>query len=326
MQGRGTTRCRANVMATGMSARSASSRLRSIAPDSHHAVPGEDDRPLGAVDQVHRLPAARRPTREARAGSRAGAPGLPSQTNSARGLLGVLGDVHQHRPGAAAGARHVERLVDGRRHLGHVRHQVIVLRDGEGDAGDVGLLEGVRPDEPACPPDRDATMGEGIEHREGGDARDHVGGPGPGTWPPPPRPRRSPAHSRRPCGSPPARARTRTWRTGVLQPWRRRRAESRRPDNRTPWSPPRGRGTPTGSARRFSCSPLVRTRSSRGASASSPPIAALGSPLAPDQPAGVGAVLRQPTNPPIVACGSAWRPTNPSRSPRRSTAQTPTPS
>ena len=54
----------------------------------------------------------------------------------------VLGDVDEHRPLAARGGD-VEGLLDGLRHLAGAHHEVVVLRDRQRDAGDVGLLEAV---------------------------------------------------------------------------------------------------------------------------------------------------------------------------------------
>ena len=58
------------------------------------------------------------------------------------GELDVLGDVDEHRAGAAVGGD-VEGLVDGLGELGGVLHQPVVLGAGPGDADGVGLLEGV---------------------------------------------------------------------------------------------------------------------------------------------------------------------------------------
>ena len=50
-----------------------------------------------------------------------------------------------------------------------------MLGDRQRDAGNVGLLEGVRADQPAADLPRDAEQGRRVEHR-GGDAGHHVGG------------------------------------------------------------------------------------------------------------------------------------------------------
>lgn len=62
------------------------------------------------------------------------------------GELDVLRQVHHHRARAAA-ARDVERLVHDVGQLLGVLHQVVMLGAGPGDAGGVGLLEGVVADQ-----------------------------------------------------------------------------------------------------------------------------------------------------------------------------------
>ncbi len=54
----------------------------------------------------------------------------------------VLGQVHQHRSGPPAGGDG-ERLIHYPRQLPNVLHQVVPLGTRPGDAGDIGLLEGV---------------------------------------------------------------------------------------------------------------------------------------------------------------------------------------
>ena len=141
------------------------------------AVPGEDDRALRPVDEFRRPPQLgfRRPG----FGPVAGKIHLPeARTLRGEGLLGVLRDVHQHRS-RTAGAGDVERLVERRRDVVHIGHQVVVLGDGQGDAGHVRLLEGVGADERAADLTGDADDGRRVEHG-GGDSGDHVGRPGPG--------------------------------------------------------------------------------------------------------------------------------------------------
>src|SRR5438874_318422 len=58
-----------------------------------------------------------------------------------------------------------------------MRDQVVVLRDGQRDSGDVGLLECIRADQLAADLPGDAYDWGGIQHR-GGNAGDHVGGSG----------------------------------------------------------------------------------------------------------------------------------------------------
>ena len=57
----------------------------------------------------------------------------------------ILGDIDDHRAGAT-GAGDKKGLPDNPRQLLGPLHQIIVLRDGTGDAGDIGFLEGVPPD------------------------------------------------------------------------------------------------------------------------------------------------------------------------------------
>ena len=93
-------------------------------------------------------------------------------------LLRVLCDVDQNRPRAAR-SRHIERFADRSRHFIGVRHQIVVLRDGQRDAGDVGFLKGVGADQLAADLPRDAHDWRRIEHRRR-NACDHIGRAGPG--------------------------------------------------------------------------------------------------------------------------------------------------
>src|SRR5699024_2835085 len=61
------------------------------------------------------------------------------------GVDDVLGDVDEHRAGASRGGD-VERLADHAGDLGGLGDQEVVLGHRLGDAGDVGLLEGVGAD------------------------------------------------------------------------------------------------------------------------------------------------------------------------------------
>ena len=60
-----------------------------------------------------------------------------------------------------------------RRDVVHVGHQVVVLRDRKGDAGDIGLLESVGADQRAADLAGDAQDGRRIQHRRG-DPGHHV--------------------------------------------------------------------------------------------------------------------------------------------------------
>ena len=129
-----------SVIAIGVFVRSANWRTSSVAPDSMMPWPA---RMTGRFASLISAAACRiRPapgggpggSRAARRG------GLPVEF--ARALLRVLGDVDEHRAGPA-GRRDVECLANRRRDVVGARHQVVVLGDGQRDARDVGLLEGV---------------------------------------------------------------------------------------------------------------------------------------------------------------------------------------
>ena len=84
------------------------------------------------------------------------------------------------RTGAGTtGARDVEGFLDGRRDVAHVHHQVVVLGHRQGDAGDVGFLEGVAPDGGARHLSGDADDGHRV-HLRRHQACNQVGGSGPG--------------------------------------------------------------------------------------------------------------------------------------------------
>ncbi len=138
------------------------------------AVAGQDDRALRGLDEGHgglQVGVLRGQIGPA-GGRRAGfGPG-----ELARLLLAVLGQVDEHRAGAA-GASHVERFAHRGGDVLGLRDQVVVLGDRQRDAGDVAFLERVGPDELAADLASDADDGRRIHHRRG-DARDQVGGPG----------------------------------------------------------------------------------------------------------------------------------------------------
>ena len=127
-----------SVIATGICAFSAKLEQRLLGAAEHDAVAGENQRPLGGVDQRQRIDAAR----VTGPGQRfeIGRGGVPVELAGAE--LRVLGDVDEHRPGPSAGGDR-ERFANGRRHVARARDQVVVLGDRQRDAGDVGLLEGV---------------------------------------------------------------------------------------------------------------------------------------------------------------------------------------
>ena len=138
---------------------------------------GDDDRLLGGVDRL-------------------GGPGdlffardvhdrVAAQRDALRiavplGLLDedVLGDVDQDRA-LATGGGDVERFLDRRRDFGGAHQQVVVLRDRQGDAGDVGFLEPVAADQVSGDIAGQHDHRHGV-HVGGGDAGDEVGRAGAG--------------------------------------------------------------------------------------------------------------------------------------------------
>ena len=97
-------------------------------------------------------------------------------TERARGLQHVFGDVDEHRPRASAG-RDVESLGHHPRDLVAVADQEVVFGDRHGDPGDVGLLEGVRPDQRAPDLPGNGNHRNGV-HLRVGQRRHQVGGTG----------------------------------------------------------------------------------------------------------------------------------------------------
>ncbi len=139
----------------------------------HDAMAGKNQRPLRRVDQLERF------TMVAVAGERI-VIGLGQvrlgrvPVELGQSLLGVLGDIHENGTGTT-GLRDGKRLANRRRHVGGRRHQVVVLGDRQGDAGDVGFLKRVGPDQLAADLSGDADDRRAVHHRRG-DAGDHVGG------------------------------------------------------------------------------------------------------------------------------------------------------
>ena len=88
----------------------------------------------------------------------------------------VLGQIDQHRAGAAAGGDE-EGFVDDARQIVDVLDQVIPLGAGAGDAGDVGFLEGVVADDLGGDLAAEDEDGDGV-HLGGGQRGDGVGGAG----------------------------------------------------------------------------------------------------------------------------------------------------
>ncbi len=108
-----------------------------------HAAAGVHHRALRLEEQLHRLldlPGV------ALAHRIVGAHRHRFRIDELAGLRGdVLGNVHQHRPGAPGGGE-VERLLDGDGEVLHVLHQEVVLHAGPRDADRVALLERVLAD------------------------------------------------------------------------------------------------------------------------------------------------------------------------------------
>ncbi len=116
------------------------------------AVAGEDDGPLGRLDEFDGLLDAVglgaqhgvRTMRRRRGGV---------EVEGGGGLLGVLGDVDQHRAGAA-GLGDLEGLAEHGGDVFGAGDQPVVLGDGQGDAGDVDFLKGVASRAPSTRPAR----------------------------------------------------------------------------------------------------------------------------------------------------------------------------
>ena len=135
------------------------------------AVAGEDDGALGVADELGGL-------REAcvidaqhgvgAIGARLGG----GKVEDGRGLLRVLGDVDEHRAGAA-GLGDLEGVADCGRNVFGAADEEVVLGHGQRDAGDVDFLKRVGAENFAGDVAGDADDGNGIEHG-GGDAGDEV--------------------------------------------------------------------------------------------------------------------------------------------------------
>ena len=91
-------------------------------------------------------------------------------------LLHVLGNVDQHRSGPPR-PRDVEGFLDRALEVGGVHDEIVVLGDRQGDAGDVGLLEGVLADGLPGHLAGDGDHGDRVHHGVG-QTGDEVGGAG----------------------------------------------------------------------------------------------------------------------------------------------------
>ena len=109
------------------------------------AVACEDDRAFRGVDQRDRACDVARLAGPA-GGSTPSKSGAVLPGEDSHALLRVLGDVDEDRTGPS-GSCDLEGFAQGRADLARVRDEVVVLRDRERHAGDVGLLEGVAAEE-----------------------------------------------------------------------------------------------------------------------------------------------------------------------------------
>ncbi len=166
-----------SVEATGMRMRSASVRTCAPAPDCRMPWPARMTGffALRISSAACRIDADSVFEHGVRA-MRSGRGGVEVEFRQA--LLRVLGDVDEHRAGPA-GLRDQKGFADGLRHVFGARDEVVVLGDGQRDAGDVHFLEGVGAEDFARDLAGDADHGDGIEHG-GGDAGDQVGRAGAG--------------------------------------------------------------------------------------------------------------------------------------------------
>ena len=141
------------------------------------AVPGQDNGPAGLIDHLDGAGHLRGVALQGRTITRQ-LRGILVPVELHRGLLGVLGDIHQHRPRPSR-LGDKESFADAAPDVADARHQRVVLGDGQGHARDVDLLEGVAADQLGAHLAGDAHHRRGIHHG-GGDAGDHVGRPGTG--------------------------------------------------------------------------------------------------------------------------------------------------
>ena len=146
-------------------------------PRNNDAVPGENYRPLGVLDQVQRLLVFFRLRGQVGTISRQLRLGR-FPVKLARRLLCIFRDIHEHRPGPP-GTRHVKSFADGTGDFTRVRHKIVMLGDWKRDAGDIRFLERVGADQLAPDLSGNAHDGRGIEHGRR-DASDHVRSAGTG--------------------------------------------------------------------------------------------------------------------------------------------------
>ena len=141
-----------------------------------HPVAGEDQRLLRLVDQFRR-PVDVLPVR---LGHGPVAPHLQFLgVDELRLLLeDIAGDIDEHWPRPPC-AGDVERLANDSRQVRRVQSEVVVLCDGQGDAGDICFLEAVAADESSHHLAGEGHDGYGVQPGVG-DPGHQVGGPGPG--------------------------------------------------------------------------------------------------------------------------------------------------
>ena len=125
-------------MAIGMSALLGERLQRRLATAEDHAVSSEDQRPLGRVDQR----SGPRHDRRTRLAANDASGAAASQSNSHDACCASLVMSINTGPGRPVAA--IEKgLAHGRRDVLRARDQVVVLRDRQRDAGDVGFLKRV---------------------------------------------------------------------------------------------------------------------------------------------------------------------------------------
>ncbi len=136
------------------------------------AVAGENDGALGVANEFGGLVEAGVFDAEHGVGA-IGARLGGGEVEDGRALLRVLGDVDQHRAGAA-GDGDLEGVTKRGRQVLRAADEEVVLGHGQGDAGDVDFLKCVGAENFAGDVARDADHGNGIQHG-GGDAGDEIG-------------------------------------------------------------------------------------------------------------------------------------------------------
>jgi len=157
--------------------------LRALSQSAHllhrarfdDAMAGQDHRPLGIADQLRGLLQPGLVHVQHGMGPIGARPG-GGKVEDGRGLLRVLGNIHQHRAGTA-GLGDLEGVADGGRNVFSTVDQEVVLGHRQGDAGDVHFLKGVGAQHLAGDLAGNADHGDGIQHGRG-DAGDKVSGAG----------------------------------------------------------------------------------------------------------------------------------------------------